>query len=157
MAALVSFFDAIKALLPDNVTITVPGEGDHIDPATSELVGSWTSSGGGSVVGTSTSPFALGTGVSVRWITSGIFNGRRVKGRTFIVPVDAGLFTTDGRLSAGPQGTLLTAATDLIAAVTDPYGILSRPTNVSKDNGEINAVTAASVSSLPTSLRTRRV
>lgn len=152
-----AFFEAIKANIPSNVTITVPNEGDIINDTNGELAGSWSEpSGGGITTGTFAGDYPQGVGIRVVWNTAGIYRGRRVKGSTFIVPIGGALFGTSGQLDPATQAIIQTAADTYAASGSNPV-IYSRFSDVgTHTDGENNAVTSATVPSLVSWLRSRR-
>lgn len=153
-AATVTWLNAIKANFPDDLTFTVPGGGDTFDVATGVLNGTWTDGGGGTVTGTGTGGFQLGAGFRVKWSTGGIVNGRRVRGTTYMVPCISDVFGTDGRITSASQASLGSALSTYFAAVSGKLVIWSRP--IPGRSGTMHPVTAASIPTLPTNLRSRR-
>lgn len=113
--------------IPTGTTITVPNNGDVIDPSTGALTGVWSDgSAPAPVTGSGSGTYARGVGAQVRWRTSGIVAGRRVVGSTFIVPMVSLGFDTDGTLGPATITALLTPATAYVAAA--PYAcVWSRP------------------------------
>lgn len=81
-----TFYDAIKTLLPANVTIQVPGDGDEINDANGALVGTWTTTAPAAVVGGPGSSYSAPVGTVVDFLTNTVIGRRRVMGRSFIVP-----------------------------------------------------------------------
>lgn len=153
-ADLQTFFQAIKALIPTSCTITVPNTGDVLDASTGALTGTWTDAGGSTTTGTNAGAFAGGVGISVKWLTNGIVNGRRVNGRTFICPIAGGSFETDGTPQASTVSALQTPATALITATAPDFVVWHRPQG--GGGGNPNAIVSALVRDTPSWLRTRR-
>lgn len=149
-----TFFQAVKALIPTSVTITVPNAGDTLDATTGELSGSWTDAGGSTTTGTNAGAFVAGTGLSIKWATNGIVNGRRVNGRTFICPVAGGSFETDGTPQASTVSAVQTPATALITALAPDFVVWHRP--VGGAGGNPNAIVSALVRDTASWLRSRR-
>jgi hypothetical protein len=133
VAAIKAAYAGLAGLLPNNVTITVPTSGERIDDTTGELTGVWTSTGGGTVVGSGTSYSAAGVGACVGWQTGGIVNGRRLKGRTFLVPLGVQQYDSDGTLQTGTLATLTTYATAMLAS--GPLAVWHRPTSSAAADG----------------------
>lgn len=152
-----TFFEAIKANIPSNTTITVPNGGDIIEDTTGVLSGSWSEpSGGGITTGTFAGDYAQGVGVRIVWSTGGIYRGRRVKGSTFIVPIGSALFGASGQLDPATQAIFAAAASAFVTSGSQPL-IYSRASDVAPATaGESNAVTAATVPSTVSWLRSRR-
>jgi hypothetical protein len=156
-ASLQTFFQAIKASLPDDVTIQVPNTGDTIDETNGQLVTSWTDSGGATTVGTSTAVFAIGSGFRIRWITGGLRDGRKVVGTTFVVPASSISFDTTGRLTTTNQTTVLAAANALITAQAASFVVWGKPHSKALADGQSVVISAADVPLGATQLRSRRV
>ena len=126
-AALRTFFAALAGILPINLSIQVPSSGDTIDDETGHLTGSWTGAGGAPVIGTANSVYTAPTGIAVRWNTNGIVGTRRLRGRTFLVPIGGTFSTQQGTWGATTVSTVQTAANGLVAAGTGHFSVWSRP------------------------------
>lgn len=157
------FFNNRAALLPNEVTVTFDSTVDVLDPSTGTLVGSQPVTSPALVTGSGTGTWAAGSGVRLDWLTDGFLAGRRVKGRTFLVPAVGGAFGTDGRVlqtqvaaTNGSAGTLISA----LAANSTALGIWARPFDGSSEAppraGSFHVVTGASASSLAATLRGRK-
>ena len=157
-----TFFTAIKDQFPQGTSWSIPATGDLIDEATGELTGAW--SGGTSAVITSTATattYTAGAGARVRWDTSNIYGGRRVRGATYLIPLRGPGYDTDGTIAAATLTTLSNAAAALVSA-TQPMLIWSRPklndagTAVERP-GQAFFATASTVPDKVSTLRSRRV
>jgi hypothetical protein len=122
-----TFYDSIKAYLPSNLAIQVPNSGDVINDATGVLSGSWSTATNLVVTGTSSSVYAAGSGAVAKWRSSGIVAGRRVVGRTFLIPLTGGAFDTNGTLLAAPLLILQNAAAALVTAEAGNLLVWHRP------------------------------
>lgn len=151
---LTSFFNAVKVVVPDDVTMTVPNSGDTIEAETGELVGGWTSSGGSAIAGGNSGAFAVGVGMRVKWNTSTVIAGRRVGGSTFIVPIVGGSFDTGGLPLTTTVSALQDAADDLVDLSDDTMRVWHRPKVASP--GAVAAVQSATVPRKVSTLRSRR-
>lgn len=150
----VAFFNAIKGLVPNTLTWTIPSSGDELDEATGKLTGSWLGTGGGTVTGTvAGQPYAAGVGARVTWRTGVVHNGRRVQGRTFIAPLTIGSYDTSGTITTSYLTTLQTAAA-AYAASGVAKGIWSK--GRTDTDGLYAAIMSAEVPDVVTSLRSRR-
>lgn len=149
-----AFYEAIKAYFPSTLQITVPQQGDTLDVASGRIVDAWGGSNGGVVTGTGTAAYARGSGARVVWQTSGIRNGRRVRGSTFLVPLVSTVYATDGQVNVAPQTAITTAASNLITAYGSSLVIWSRPRRFA--GGETHSILQATVPRNPTQLRSRR-
>lgn len=170
--ALRTFFDAVKSLLPSGLSITVPGSGDIINDADGKITGSWSVTTPPLVVSaTGAGAYAGNAGCVVHWLTSGVIGGRRVRGRTFLVPTIATQFETNGSLTSAALTTVGTAADALITATSATYRVWSRPvtahTEYDRDTGQPKSIPARAGSNhgvngrripdLAVSLRSRRI
>ena len=162
---LIAFWNTVKTVMPATVTLTTEPEGDIFDDTNGQITGSWTE-GTDAVSTGSASTYAGPVGASVTWRTSGVVGGKRVKGRTFIVPLNGDNYDSFGSLT-DPLLTLLRgAASTLVAASPGQLLVWSRPIVIgdldSKGeqkpirDGSTWAVGAASVRDSVAVLRSRR-
>jgi len=149
-----TFFNAIKGLFPPAVTWQVPSAGDTIESTTGALVGAWTGGTGSTTAGSLNAAYAAGTGAYVRWVTGAIRNGRKFKGRTFLCPITAGSYQSDGTIDNTLLAILQTASSTL--AATGLLRIWGRPIPEGASNGFSSPVLAGVVPDKVTSLRSRR-
>ena len=149
-----SFFNSVKGLIPTGVQINVDTGGDLFDELTGSLLGSWGTSGTTVVTCSGAAAHSQGVGGRVVWATSGIRNGRRVRGSTFIVPISAGNWDNDGTLLAAAVTTLNTAAAALVTALGGDMRIWSRPEPGNPGVG--NIVTSGACKDATSWLRSRR-
>lgn len=133
VAAVLSAVFLLKPSMPTGVIATVPNTGDSIEDTTGELVGVWAGSGGGpcNMTGITNSP--AGVGACVGWQTGGIVNGRRLRGRTFVVPLDGDSYDETGTLSASALGDVGGFANALQAV--GGLAVWHRPTTVGGSDG----------------------
>jgi hypothetical protein len=159
VAALSTFFGAIKNLLPNGTSWQVPGSGDLIDETNGELKGTWTQSGAATQASTATvAAYASGVGACIQWQTSGIVHKRRVKGKTFIVPLLAAGYDNNGTILGTTVTALQNAANTLVS--TSNLQIWSRPFKGTPTNPQRNGagyeVTAGLVLDRVARLRSRQ-
>lgn len=153
-AATRGLFDTFKTYIPAGATITVEGGGEIINPATGDLVGTWTEAGVAPVVGGATGVYTQGVGMRVVWKTAGVAGNRRVQGSTFMVPVAATLLDLEGTWSTTGLTLLATAATSVVTASTNVLSVWSRP--APGRAGSAFPVTEAVIPDRVTWLRSRR-
>ena len=150
----VAFFTAIRGLFPSGLSWDIPSSGDELDDATGTLTGGWLGSGGATVTANGgNTPYAAGVGARVRWNTTSVVNGRRVRGATFLAPILAAQYDSSGTIAAAGQSTMQTAAA-AYAASGVAKGIWHRP--VGGSPGLYVAINDATVPDVITSLRSRR-
>lgn len=154
-----TFFDGFKQWLAYGVNVTVLGEVEIIESTTGQMV---------NVVGV-TQPaivqstasvvdrYAAAVGAVITWRTAGVRNGRRIKGRTFLVPLTGNAYENNGTLHSDAMFSINNAATALRAtAGTGDLGVYARPTGPGATNGEWFVVTSHSVPDISAVLRSRR-
>jgi hypothetical protein len=144
-----AFFFNNQVLFPAAVTITVQATAEHFDD-TGTLVGIVSYAAVNPVVGEGTQGYSAASGACVTWLTSSFVGGRGVRGRTFLVPLHAGNYQTDGTMNAL---AILQGAADDLAAAAPVMDIISRPAT---GNVVISDVTGALVADKAAILRSRR-
>lgn len=161
--------NAVRTLLSTNTTgmlttwsINVQTLVQHHDLATGALTGETTagtppSAINGSVV--ATTAYAGGSGLVVNWVTGQFWNGRKVRGRTFIVPA-VGQYSSDGTITPGAQTNWQNAG----AAFAATSGItpvvwakkFDAPSGGNQVAGAAFTITGATVPDRAAQLRSRR-
>jgi hypothetical protein len=154
-----AFFEAIKLWLAPGVTVTSSGEVEIIEDTTGQLVDVASIATPGIVTSTasSTDRYAAAVGAVVTWRTGSVRNGRRIRGRTFLVPLAGNSYDNNGTLHADSRAAITTAATTLRATGTSPdLGVYARPTAPGATDGEWAVTTSFSVPDMGAVLRSRR-
>jgi len=171
-AAVRLFFFNQTAFLLSTWSVAVQSEVTEHDMATGTLLGAATmTTVPTSVPGTSSSAsWAGGSGYSIKWNTGMVWNGRRVTGRTFMVPA-VSCFEADGTLLATAITTIGAAAQALINTVGAEFAVWSKvftkPTGTmtvdeakafkqQQISGNVAPVTGYFVKDTAAQLRTRR-
>ena len=160
------FWSSLTAILPNTVHITPERSGDTIEDTTGALTGSWLGGVVSTSVGQNPGAYSAPSGAVVTWRTSTVLDRKRVRGRTFVVPLAAGAYQDDGTLGAGAIGTIQAAATQLILEQSNSFVVWHRPFAGRAAVGTIPArpahlgghglITASSVPDRAAVLRSRR-
>lgn len=157
VAAIRAFFSNRAPLLPNEVTISFDTAADSIEPTTGALIGTAPVTAPAPVTGTGAGVWSAGAGVRIDWLTDAFRNGRRVRGRTFMVPAVSGAFGSDGRVLPAQITATDAAATTMLTALSGanlPLTIWSRPdTGI---GGNMSVVGSAATSGLAATLRGRK-
>lgn len=154
-----NYAENIAAYLPQKVTLQAEAEVEVLEETNGQLI---TVLGGTTQViktgaAASTVGWAAAAGAVISWSTPGVRNGRRVRGRSFIVPLATTSYDTDGTLTPAVVAGLNTAATTLRdGAGTLDLGIYARPTGPGATDGVWYAVTGHRVPDMSAILRSRR-
>jgi hypothetical protein len=143
--------------LPNTVTVTIDPTVEEIEDSNGELSAFWTTVPGSANVGGGTGPYSAATGAVVNWYTGGIRNGRRVRGRSFMVPLGSNALENNGSLNGTGLGTWRTATGVLIANVDDAkLCVWSRPSAPAATDGVSYDVTSYTIPDMTAVLRSRR-
>lgn len=127
--AVADAIDAVKAHLVNDITATVQGTVDVINPANGELT-SALSTADSVIIGTNVAdPLPSTTQLLIQLPTTGIVAGRRVRGRSFIPGLSEAANDLGRPLSA--VRTAFAAAFDPVANMGDqPWVVWARPRDV---------------------------
>jgi len=154
VADLQALWVALAPRVPTGVTFTTANTGDLIDEDTGDLVGTWTDGTPSTVNSSGSGVYAAGVGLRARWPTSGIKNGRRVRGATFVVPLVGSAYQSDGSIDGTVWTSVTTAFGALYTAGAGFQYIWSRP--VAGAGGQANLVINTDVPDKVSWLRSRR-
>lgn len=151
------FFSALAPQLPGAVTITTDPEVDVIEDTTGQLQSSFSVTGATIPGGVANGTFSGATGAVINWNTGAIRNGRRIRGRTFLVPLAAAVYDVDGNLEASRRTAITNAAATLANSASTPdLGVYARPSAAGLADGQWAVVTSSSVPDLAAILSSRR-
>lgn len=152
-----NYFDAIKGLLPTQVKVQVRGVVDSLNVENGVLEDSFTVPNPLVITGTGNALWAGPVGAVTNLRTNGIRNGRRVRGRIFLVPLSGLAFdSTTGRLLPTAVTTLTTAAETLRTLGTPDLGVWARPTAPGAADGQWFIARTVGVPTIAAVLRSRR-
>ena len=135
------------------MTIQTSGTCDLVNEATGAITGAAATANPAVVTGQHNGVYAGSTGAVVRWQTAGYVSGRRVQGKTFLVPL-VQAFDTQGSIATTALTTLTNAANGLVTAGSGDFVVWHRPTAFA--SGSSHPVTGALVPDLAAVLRSRR-
>jgi hypothetical protein len=154
------FFTVNSAYFPSGVSIAIQPDAEVINAGTGKLetvvpAGTIAPIAGAGAAG---DKYSGASGIVVTWRTAGVRNGRRVRGRTFLVPVVSGAYDSNGTLGATAITNFQTAGTALLTPPAGqlPLGVWARPTTKGGTDGAWHKVTTCSVPDLAAVLRSRR-
>lgn len=153
-----TFFSGIAGTLPPSVNIAVLPTVAEIDAANGAQTDEFSiTTPGANIAGSGGTSYAGPSGACIQWKTSTFVNGRRLRGRTFVVPLAAGAYETDGTLTAQVLTFIRNAADALRNDAVGPsvkLGVWHRP--VGGAGGTFAPVTASSVTDRVAVLTSRR-
>lgn len=158
VAKVESWVSSIQTRVPNTVTLQVQQTVPIIESTTGTLVRFMNATTAPAArVGSGTGAYSAAAGACVNWYTDGVRNGRRVRGRSFIVPLAGSALATDGTID-NTQLTGLRSASTTMAAVggTGDLGVWARPTGPGATDGVWYSVTSVTVPDKTAVLRSRR-
>lgn len=148
-----TFFDAMKGYVGGGVAWTFPAEVTEHNTATGDLEGVDAITAPAPVTSTGSGAYAAPSGMRFEWRTDAIVSGRRLRGRTFIVPLVTSQYETNGTIS----GTLITAAqTAANAFLSAGVFTACQPSVWSRTHGVQSDITSANIPDEVAILRSRR-
>lgn len=156
-----TFFFALAGLMKTGWQVAVSPTVEENDVYTGRLIAQWAMTTAPAVVSgsNSTDSFAGGVGAFLTWNTNVIWQGHRVQGRTFLVPL-AGVADVDGTIKPGVITQINAAAAALIATQAPGLVIWSRkyspPPNSTQIDGNTALVASAITRDKTGILRSRR-
>lgn len=156
-------FTAGAGLFPGGWSVSVSAQVDTIDEATGALVGTLNGTSGGTAGNGSDSTVGPSpVGLEAVWLTAGVAGTHRVKGRTYLVPVNGGANGGDGT----PSALAISRAMSFADAMNSPgandcvFGVYSRPfagkTGIPARPGSFHGCTGHTVPDKFVVLRSRR-
>jgi hypothetical protein len=152
-----TFWNAVNDYLPNDVTLTIDSVVDILDSTNGQLINSLNAPSSPVITGLDASSYAAASGAVISWRTATIRNGRRIRGRTFLVPMGSGAFGVNGGIQPSIVTALQNAANALLASSGTPdLHIWARPTGPGATDGVLGLVTGASVPTVGAVLRSRR-
>lgn len=127
MASLHSFWTRMASAMPTTVIVRVEPTGDILESTTGALTGTWSKPPLLDIPGLVPGQYSAPSGAAITWLTQGIVARRRVRGRTFIVPLGGGRYDGNGSLDDGTRGGFAQQAQDLVFEQSLSHVIWSRP------------------------------
>lgn len=154
-----TFFNSAGMFIPNNTSIQVQAQVEGLLEDTGQLTNVYDVTApavvNGSVGGTVT--YAAATGAVVSWYTSGIRRRRRVRGRTFLVPIGSSAFENNGTLSATFLANMNPAASTLMQSFSGASLVIwGRPSTKGATDGVAFPVSSFRIPDMSAVLRSRR-
>lgn len=109
------FFDDVKTLCAGNQAWSFPGEVLELNTSTGQLEDVHTVTPPAAVASTGSGVYSAPAGVRCEWRTDAIVNGRRLRGRTFLVPTTTSAMDSNGTIAATALVTLASACANFFS------------------------------------------
>lgn len=119
---------AISNHLPTSVSVRVDPTVVEMNEQNGQQIGFLPTTAPAAHPGGDSTGYSAASGACFNWYTSGVRNGRRVRGRTFIVPLGGGKYDSSGTLGTTTLTAFNNATATLLAATTkSSMQVWSRP------------------------------
>lgn len=149
------FWQSLTTQFPSDVRWQVQSEVPLVDVASGQMVDQLTADTQPAVAGNGATQYSAPTGGIVDWVTSVFSNGRKIVGRTYLVPLGGNMYDGVGSLIPGALDAINQAAAALASTTPTSMMVYSRPT-AGRPIGQANAVTSVRVPDRACVLRSRR-
>lgn len=147
-----AFWDAVAVATPTSFRFTIDADVQVIDDSTGDLVSITPTTPLAQSQFGDAAAYAGGAGACVGWVTNAVHGEHRLRGRTFVVPLNTGAYEADGTITALQLGRIRAAATALVA--TGEFGVWGRP--IDGANGLWSQALATNTRDKVAMLRSRR-
>lgn len=154
-----TFITAVVPYLPQGVMLRSDTEVEVIEETTGQLEDTYSVTPAAAKTGamSTANGFSAPSGAVINWRTQGVRNGRRIRGRTFLVPLGSGSYQADGTLSTAAVAGLAAAANALVESSGSPdLGVYARPSGPGASDGNWVVASSATVPDMAAVLRSRR-
>ncbi|HEV2818865.1 MAG TPA: hypothetical protein VGW40_16780 [Allosphingosinicella sp.] len=157
VTAVDTWLNAFQSSIPTAVNYVIDPAVDVIDDTTGNLVNLFTASPAAARLGTGAGAYSAASGAVVNWKTTGIRNGRKIRGRTFMVPYAGTALDVTGSLDNTKLTAVRTATQNMISAFgTSALVVWCRPTGPDESDGVAATVTGFTIPDMAAILRSRR-
>jgi len=127
VTAVGDFAQTIAAHTASGVRLAVQPEVEVVDESNGQVGDIIGTTAPAAVSGPTSGNYAGPSGAVINWLTADVWNGRRVRGRTFIVPLAATAYDAQGTLQSTTITALTGAANTLRAREDVQLSIFRRP------------------------------
>lgn len=153
--AVSDFFGVVQTLMPVSISVRPLSTVELVDETNGRIMDIYGIVPQPGSAGQYTQGFSAVSGALIHWDTDGVRNGRRVRGKTFLVPLGNALYENNGTIAPAQITMLQTAAQGLIDNPDTALHVYGRPT-IAGDDGASYAVLSARVPDKAVILRSRR-
>jgi len=153
--ALQTLYNSLKNVMPVGLQINVQNGGETYESTTGAPLGVWSGGAVSGLLGAASGGYAQGVGARIVWSTGGVTNNRRVRGSTYIVPLSATYYSSDGTIdNTWRTGAGKTAVDAFRTTMGGDLVIWTRPKGGA--GGGLNSTTAGNIDDRVSWLRSRR-
>lgn len=158
VAKVLAFGGAVRSHLPAEVSLQIQNDVEVIEETNGQLEDVLSVASSPVLPGEMASaPYSAASGGVVTWRTGGVLRGRRVRGRTFLVPLASAAYQNDGTIASAVLTSLNTNFGGFISDTNSAaLGVYCRPTSKGATDGAWFKVTGFTVPDKVAVLRSRR-
>lgn len=151
-----TFLNALAAYGPTGGSITFDSAAQIYDDLGVQTAEITISAVPAAIALTGAGAYAGGAGAVVNWVTGAFHQGRKVRGRTFLVPLVQIAYQADGTLAATFQSNIQTAAQAFATSSPTPIIFSDKTSKLGVRSTLLAVVTGATVPDRTAILRSRR-
>lgn len=153
-----AFAEDLLGVFPAGLVLNVQGDVEAINPETGALEDIFpVTAPPGRTPAHGAGPYSAPVGAVITWRTGVVRNGRRIRGRTFLVPLIGATFENNGSLTAGALATINSATATFVANTGEgDLCVWARPTTVGGSDGTPAFVSGYTIPDMGAVLRSRR-
>jgi hypothetical protein len=152
-----TWLNAWRPYFPVGVTTQLDSVVTEINTGTGAQIGFFNATVAAAAPGQDSAGYSAASGACINWSTAGVRNGRRIRGRTFMVPIGGTGFDGTGTLADNRLQFMRSSTATMLANQTSSQLIVwSRPTKAAPDSGEPWPVSAYSIPDKAAILTSRR-
>ena len=131
---------ALGLVMPGTVTIQIQNAGDIINDVNGDITGAWTATAETAITGGGSGTYSAPSGLHVNWNTNTSLDGRRLRGRTFVVPVVSSFYDSTGTLSGSTAADIQGYGNAFVTAQSASFVVWHRPVEAKPADGSRPAV-----------------
>lgn len=153
--ALSTFYTSLRLYHPAAVKWDIDPAVEVLHSPNGELISYLQAAQPATISATGTGNWSSPTGYCINWLTDTVRRGRRVRGKSFMVPMSASAMSVDGTLDSSALTAINAAANGLAAGAGPALIVYGRPTPDTSD-GVVADVMGIRVADKAAVLRSRR-
>lgn len=136
-----TLWNVLLLRMPAAIRVQIETTGDIIEAQNGTLAGNWSTAPIGPQSGGAAGVYVAPAGVCLTWLTQTIADNKRVKGRTYVVPMSQNMYGADGTVEDNNLADVRAAAQVFQQATATNFVIWHRPREAKPADGSRPAIT----------------
>ena len=128
--------------MPTGLQARVEAKGESLEDTTGVQDGFWSVAPQGALQASAGGVYAAPVGCHINWQTNTITDGRRLRGRTFMVPMSQNIYSANGTMEDGNRIALQQATSEFVVATNGNLLVWRRPREAVPADGSRPAIVA---------------